>query len=415
MLPLAPPPAWSCCAGGGGQAAAADMPAPAPCARKPVGRTGAQPAGAAAQACGRSEACAIAGCHPPAGAGTAGSGTRPSGWAWGALQPCTPAADGSGGSADLAAFGAVACVHGGGCATEEPMATLHPPAGGAGGPRCCASLARSAHAPTAQAPSPQCRLRTEPPPPPPPPLAPGRGTAGRGGRVAACGPLGRQTPSGGGGGGGQSARESSGATPCALARQHAGGPAPLRCALSTDKDAEAEAGAAPPPPPPPLPPGPPHAPPAPPPPPPPQQPPAKPPAPQPPHPSPAPPPAPPHPHPPPRPPPVPPSPSSPPPPSPPPPVPPDPECYTRADLADYRGHVNHTYDGHVCQRWTSQSPHAHPFTPAEYPNSGLGDHNYCRAVGSSWAWCYTTAVHPTWRWCRVGRRRKSCPLQSDVR
>jgi len=171
----------------------------------------------------------------------------------------------------------------------------------------------------------------------------------------------------------------------------------------------------PPPPPPPLPPGPPHAPPAPPPPPPPQQPPAKPPAPQPPHPSPAPPPAPPHPHPPPRPPPVPPSPSSPPPPSPPPPVPPDPECYTRADLADYRGHVNHTYDGHVCQRWTSQSPHAHPFTPAEYPNSGLGDHNYCRAVGSSWAWCYTTAVHPTWRWCRVGRRRKSCPLQSDVR
>lgn len=98
-----------------------------------------------------------------------------------------------------------------------------------------------------------------------------------------------------------------------------------------------------------------------------------------------------------------------PPPSPPPPIPPDFECYTRHDLSDYRGHVNHTYDGHACMRWTAQSPHAHSFTPANYPDSGLGDHNYCRAVGASWAWCYTTVAHPTWRWCRVGRSRASCP------
>eukprot|EP00035_Acanthoeca_spectabilis_P039104 m.59035 g.59035 ORF g.59035 m.59035 type:complete len:527 (+) comp9439_c0_seq1:618-2198(+) len=74
-----------------------------------------------------------------------------------------------------------------------------------------------------------------------------------------------------------------------------------------------------------------------------------------------------------------------------------PDCGTGAQ---YRGSLSTTVDGYTCMPWTDQSPHSHSRTPANYPNAGLGDHNYCRNPdGENQAWCYTTDPNKRWDWC----------------
>ncbi|XP_035682931.1 plasminogen-like [Branchiostoma floridae] len=71
--------------------------------------------------------------------------------------------------------------------------------------------------------------------------------------------------------------------------------------------------------------------------------------------------------------------------------------------AFYRGTVSVTGTGKPCQRWTSQSPHEHSYTPANYPSSGL-EQNYCRNPdGESvpGVWCYTTHQGTRWEYCDV--------------
>jgi len=67
----------------------------------------------------------------------------------------------------------------------------------------------------------------------------------------------------------------------------------------------------------------------------------------------------------------------------------------------YRGCQSHTVTGRTCQAWTSQSPHGHSRTPANYPNKGLGDHNYCRNPDHepNGIWCYTTDSGSRWEYC----------------
>ena len=74
---------------------------------------------------------------------------------------------------------------------------------------------------------------------------------------------------------------------------------------------------------------------------------------------------------------------------------------------NYRGTLSVTASGATCQHWTSQEPHAHDHTPANFAGSGLGDHNYCRNPDSSpdGAWCYTTDP---------GTEREACDLGQDV-
>jgi len=85
------------------------------------------------------------------------------------------------------------------------------------------------------------------------------------------------------------------------------------------------------------------------------------------------------------------------------------ECYTLTDGSDYRGTVSTTPNGRTCQQWTNQSPHQHTMLPENYPNSGLGDHNYCRNPdNAAGPWCYTTDPAQRWEYCDVGSPRTKC-------
>ncbi|XP_066295113.1 uncharacterized protein [Branchiostoma lanceolatum] len=67
--------------------------------------------------------------------------------------------------------------------------------------------------------------------------------------------------------------------------------------------------------------------------------------------------------------------------------------------ASYRGTDAVTVTGRTCQRWDSQTPHAHDRTPANYPSGGL-EENYCRNPDGSYAlWCYTTDPRKRWDFC----------------
>ncbi|MBN3295258.1 HGF factor, partial [Amia calva] len=56
----------------------------------------------------------------------------------------------------------------------------------------------------------------------------------------------------------------------------------------------------------------------------------------------------------------------------------------------YRGTVNITPNGVQCQRWDSQIPHNHSYTPQNYKCQDLSE-NYCRNPdGAELPWCFTT-------------------------
>ena len=54
------------------------------------------------------------------------------------------------------------------------------------------------------------------------------------------------------------------------------------------------------------------------------------------------------------------------------------ECYTLGDGADYRGKVAVTTGGRQCQAWSAQVPNHHTMSTNNFPDAGLGGHNYCR-------------------------------------
>uniref|UniRef100_A0A3B3YGC1 Kringle domain-containing protein n=1 Tax=Poecilia mexicana TaxID=48701 RepID=A0A3B3YGC1_9TELE len=69
----------------------------------------------------------------------------------------------------------------------------------------------------------------------------------------------------------------------------------------------------------------------------------------------------------------------------------------------YRGTIAVTTSGKKCQRWASQTPHRHDYTPESYPCSHLV-HNFCRNPGKDQRpWCYTTDPETRWEYCNVSR------------
>ncbi|KAM6985866.1 hepatocyte growth factor a [Aplochiton taeniatus] len=62
----------------------------------------------------------------------------------------------------------------------------------------------------------------------------------------------------------------------------------------------------------------------------------------------------------------------------------------RGKGTDYRGLINTTPAGVTCQRWDSQFPHSHSYTPQNYNCKDLKE-NYCRNPDESdYPWCFTT-------------------------
>ncbi|XP_077869491.1 plasminogen-like [Saccoglossus kowalevskii] len=87
------------------------------------------------------------------------------------------------------------------------------------------------------------------------------------------------------------------------------------------------------------------------------------------------------------------------------------ECYVKPDGLDYRGTVDTTVGGILCQKWSEQTPHTHEFSQVNYPNGGLGRHNYCRNPDYDGApWCFTTNPDIRWQHCDVGRPTENCGL-----
>jgi hypothetical protein len=66
----------------------------------------------------------------------------------------------------------------------------------------------------------------------------------------------------------------------------------------------------------------------------------------------------------------------------------------------YRGCQSTTKSGKMCQQWTEQWPHKHSRTADNFPDTGLGEHNYCRNPdGEQTIWCYTTNPAVRWEYC----------------
>ncbi|XP_060578154.1 CUB and sushi domain-containing protein 1-like [Ruditapes philippinarum] len=67
----------------------------------------------------------------------------------------------------------------------------------------------------------------------------------------------------------------------------------------------------------------------------------------------------------------------------------------------YAGSLGSTTSGKTCQRWDSQFPHSHKKTSAAlYPDTSVSAaNNYCRAVGETYLWCYTTDIFKRWDYC----------------
>ncbi|XP_076441150.1 inactive tyrosine-protein kinase transmembrane receptor ROR1-like [Babylonia areolata] len=67
------------------------------------------------------------------------------------------------------------------------------------------------------------------------------------------------------------------------------------------------------------------------------------------------------------------------------------KCYNGTG-AQYMGRVSETKSGIKCQKWNSDSPHAHSFKSSKFPELA-GGHNYCRNPGGSMSgpWCFTVS------------------------
>jgi hypothetical protein len=85
------------------------------------------------------------------------------------------------------------------------------------------------------------------------------------------------------------------------------------------------------------------------------------------------------------------------------------ECYGESDGSDYRGSKNKTKSGKECQAWDSQFPQQHTRTHLNFPDGGLGGHNFCRNPdGETAPWCYTTDPVLRWEYCNIGQPWQHC-------
>ena len=83
-----------------------------------------------------------------------------------------------------------------------------------------------------------------------------------------------------------------------------------------------------------------------------------------------------------------------------------PWCFINTESSEtYKGNVNVTVTGKVCQRWDAQQPHSHSMIAEDFPDRSLKDAaNFCRDPGklgiTQWPWCYTM-TSTRWEFCSV--------------
>ncbi|ELU09851.1 hypothetical protein CAPTEDRAFT_51065, partial [Capitella teleta] len=63
-------------------------------------------------------------------------------------------------------------------------------------------------------------------------------------------------------------------------------------------------------------------------------------------------------------------------------------CKITQKGVEYNGTLNKTLSGRTCQRWDSQTPHAHSSPEYGFPN-GFTSHSFCRNPGNdpNGPWC----------------------------
>ncbi|KAM5204062.1 hepatocyte growth factor isoform 1-T2 [Hipposideros larvatus] len=89
------------------------------------------------------------------------------------------------------------------------------------------------------------------------------------------------------------------------------------------------------------------------------------------------------------------------------------ECMT-CNGESYRGPMDRTESGKICQRWDHQTPHRHKFLPERYPDKGFDD-NYCRNPdGKPRPWCYTLDPDTPWEYCAIKMCAHSTMNDTDV-
>jgi hypothetical protein len=78
-------------------------------------------------------------------------------------------------------------------------------------------------------------------------------------------------------------------------------------------------------------------------------------------------------------------------------------CFSASDRGQsYRGSVNRTVSGRLCQAWDAQNPHAHSHTATNHPTADLAGHNFCRNPdGDAAPWCFTTDPAVEHEFCDV--------------
>ncbi|XP_028996569.2 plasminogen-like [Betta splendens] len=82
---------------------------------------------------------------------------------------------------------------------------------------------------------------------------------------------------------------------------------------------------------------------------------------------------------------------------------PGPEECIHCNGLDYKGKIHTTQNGFTCQRWDSQTPHEHSYSPSAHPEKNL-EENYCRnPSGDPQPWCFTTDPSKRWDFCSVPR------------
>ena len=73
-----------------------------------------------------------------------------------------------------------------------------------------------------------------------------------------------------------------------------------------------------------------------------------------------------------------------------------------------------TRSGVTCQRWDSQSPHDHSYTPAYFPVQSISDTaNYCRNKDLAYVitepWCFTMGSE-RWEYCDIPTCKGRVPV-----